>query len=402
MPGSNLRWRVLIVCAAVAVVGGALYLYRRELRVPAARVARRDVVQTVLGSGRVVMAGDVELRVKGAGRVSEVLVKEGQHVAKGEALVKLDAADERAALEEAQATVARSLADLRALRSKATPLARSSLQRAALDVQYAQDELARTQKLFAAGAQSSQQLVQARTTLALARTRRDTAQLELASTLPEGADRELAVAALGQAQAALDRAQVGLADAALSAPSAGTVVELGVDPGDSVQPGQLLVRMVADGPVRLELEPDERNLALLRVGQHARASAEAFPDQSFDARLSYIAKAVDPTRGTIRVRFDVPAPPDYLRADMTVSVEITVAKLPRALVVPVVAVRELATKRPWVLVVYRGRALRRDIAIGVRDEALVQVVSGLREGEWVLLDPALAPGARVRPMAEEH
>ena len=72
------------------------------------------------------------------------------------------------------------------------------------------------------------------------------------------------------------------------------------------------------------LEPDERNLALLRKGQRAVVSAEAYPSQSFDATLGYIAPAVNGERGTIEIRLDVPEPPSYLRPNMTVSVELQI------------------------------------------------------------------------------
>jgi HlyD family secretion protein len=52
--------------------------------------------------------------------------------------------------------------------------------------------------------------------------------------------------------------------------------------------------LLREGPVELSITPDERNLADLRVGQSAVASAEAFPDRPFDARVSYLAPAVDP------------------------------------------------------------------------------------------------------------
>jgi multidrug efflux pump subunit AcrA (membrane-fusion protein) len=103
--------------------------------------------------------------------------------------------------------------------------------------------------------------------------------------------------------------------------------------------------------VELVIEPDERNLALLALGQSATASSEAFPDDRFAATVSYIAPAVDPRRGTIEVRLAVPTPPEYLRPDMTVSVEITVAERAHTTILPADAVRGLAEGKPWILVV---------------------------------------------------
>jgi len=396
MTGLSPRRRWWIVASAVLSVALGAYALLRVPAVNAVKVVRRDVVQTVVASGRVHVAGDVELAVKGSGRVTEVAVREGDHVSAGQLLIRLDDAEARAAMAEAQASVARSLAELRRVRQKAAPLAQVSLRRAEVDVEYAQQELARSQQLSAAGASTTQQLQQATQAVILAQTRRDTAQVELSNTMPAGADRDLAQASMQQAQAALDLAQTRLADAQIVAPAAGTVVDVTVDVGDSVQPGRTLVRVVIDGPVQLEMEPDERNLALLALGQPARASAEAFASQSFAARVSYIAPNVDPDRGTVKVRLNVTEPPTYLRADMTVSIEVEVARMANALVVPTGVVRELTGKQPWVVVPVAGRSERRDVKIGVRDEDMLQVVSGLDEGDVVLADPQLAVGVRVR------
>src|SRR5690606_21066338 len=139
---------------------------------------------------------------------------------------------------------------------------------------------------------------------------------------------------VAEAEARLSSARVALADASLRAPADGLVVRRLVDPGAVVAPGAPLLVFVADGATRLVVEPDESNLALLEVGQRALASADAFPDRAFPARLSWIAPAVDPARGTVEVRLEVPRPPAYLRADMTVSVEIEVARVDDGLTVP--------------------------------------------------------------------
>lgn len=384
----------------MALAGAAAALALRERTAPSAQISRRDVTQTVVASGRVLVAGDVALSVKAPGRVREIAVHEGERVRAGQLLLKLDAAEAEAALTEARASVARALSEVRRVRKKAAPLAQASLRRAEVDVQYSEQELLRIESLSSAGALSAQQLDQAKNALSLARTRRDAAQVELSSAMPAGSDRELAVAALRQAEAALELAQVRLSETQLVAPKDATVVSVEVDPGQTVQPGHALVRLLFDGPVQLEMEPDERNLALLRVGQRARASTEAFPEQSFAARLTYIASAVDPDRGTVRVRLQVAEPPAYLRADMTVSIEVVVDEVPGALVVPVLAVRELAGQRPWALVFEAGRVVRRELELGARDDAFVVVNRGLAEGERVALDPELEPGARVRPASE--
>jgi HlyD family secretion protein len=149
---------------------------------------------------------------------------------------------------------------------------------------------------------------------------------------------------------------------------------------------------------QLVVLPDERNLASLAVGQRAVASADAFPERSFPARVSYISPAVDATQGTIEVRLAMDSVPPYLRPDMTVSVEIEVARVDRALVIPLDAVRDPQSPDAWVLVRRDGRARRQPVRLGARGDRFVQVLEGLREGE-IVLQPGLRrlePGSRVR------
>jgi HlyD family secretion protein len=149
------------------------------------------------------------------------------------------------------------------------------------------------------------------------------------------------------------------------------------------------------GRTQITAQVDEKNLALLQVGQSGVASADAYPDKSFPARLATVVPAVDPQRGTVEARCDVAAPPSYLVPDMTVSLEIEVARHQKVLTVPSEAVRDSATT-PWVLVARDGRALRQDIALGIRGSGASEVKNGLKEGDMVLSGAAkVSPGSRI-------
>jgi HlyD family secretion protein len=114
--------------------------------------------------------------------------------------------------------------------------------------------------------------------------------------------------------------------------------------------------------------------------------------------VTYIAPSVDPQRGTVEVRLDVPEPPPYLRPDMTVSVNIEVGRRPAARVVPREAVQDLASSAPWVWRLDGRRAERRGVELGLRGEAQVEIVRGLEDGDRVLVPggTTLRPGQRVR------
>jgi HlyD family secretion protein len=158
--------------------------------------------------------------------------------------------------------------------------------------------------------------------------------------------------------------------------------------------------MTTDGALELTAQVDEKNLSLLRVGQLAQASADAYPDRVFPAAVALIAPAVDPARGTVEVRLAVPAPPAVLRADMTVSINVEVGRKAAALVIPAEVIRD-PTGQPWVLAIVARRAERRPVTLGMRGDGLVEIEAGLAAGDAVVAPAAgfVAAGERVRARA---
>jgi HlyD family secretion protein len=114
------------------------------------------------------------------------------------------------------------------------------------------------------------------------------------------------------------------------------------------------------------------------------------------ATVSAISPEVDAQRGAVEVKFRLDrAPPAFLREDMTLSVEVETARRARALVLPARALRGGADGET-VLVSESGRVRERPVRTGVRTLDAVEVLSGVAEGEEVLLGAALRAGQRVR------
>ena len=114
-----------------------------------------------------------------------------------------------------------------------------------------------------------------------------------------------------------------------------------------------------------------------------------------DARVSYIAPAVDTARGTVDVHLDLIEPADFLRQGMTVSVNIDTASRERALVIANDALRRVGGASAEVLRVQSGRVEAVSVRLGLRSTALSEVLDGLSEGDQVLAADA-EPGQRVR------
>ena len=204
------------------------------------------------------------------------------------------------------------------------------------------------------------------------------------------------------AQAAEASAAARLRYTRIAAPVDGVLIARTVEPGDGVQPGKVLMVLSPKADMQLVLQIDEKNLYLLRLNQAAVASADAYPDQKFDAALVYINPRVDPLRGSVEVKLHVPKPPVYLQQDMTVSVDLAVARRPQSLWVAQTAVQGAgpgaAPGPAWVWVVREQRAQRQNVTLGLIHQGRAEVLTGLADGDWLVQSPLpnLHDGARVR------
>jgi HlyD family secretion protein len=383
--------------AALALLGVILLLaVARPPTVPAYEAEIRDVSQSLVVAGRVRPLSRARLGASIVGTVREVRVEEGDRVQPGDLLLRLDDSEARAGVAQARAGLAEARAGLERLRVVERPAQAAAAGEARLEVEQAERDRQRMVALFEQGGTTRQVLEEAEQRLELARLRLVSAEAEVRSHAETGPATAAASAAVEQARGTLAAAEARLALTQVAAAVHGTVLVRQVEPGDAVQPGRVLLEVAVEGGAELVAYPDEQNLGGLRLGQPARASADAFPAESFAATVSRIAPAVDPQQGTVEVRFAVADPPPYLRPEMTVSVDIRLADRPRALVVPADAVREQGGQA-WVLVVRDGRVESQAVRLGVRGDRYVEILDGLTPGDPVL--PAGEepdPGARVR------
>jgi HlyD family secretion protein len=384
-----------IVVALVAAIGIARAA--RPARVPVARASLRPLTQTLVVSGRVMPPVRVNLGVVVTGTVRRRLAEVGQRVRSGEPLLILDDAEARAAAAQARAASAQAAARLEQLQRVGLPLAFEALTQARLTYERAERERQRTEKLAGDGLVTETALDDARKAAALAHSQFQAATVQQLSNAASGVEERTAQAGLEQARAAEAGALVRLGQLVVRASGDGVVIGRDVEAGDVVQPGKTLLVLAIDGPTLLTIDPDERNLSAIWMGQTALASADAYPGQSFRAQVNFIGAAVDPQRGTVEVRLSVPEPPQTLRPDMTVSVELEAGQRNRALAVPAACVRDATGQSPWILVVRDGLVERRAVRTGLRGDTFIEIVGGARDGDLVIPSSAgnLAPGTRV-------
>lgn len=382
-PSSSFRLRLLWVLLALSIIAAALWWQSRPPVVSGYRIESRDLIQNVVATGYVITPSRVQVASEITGTVVKRLVDRGEQVKAGQVLLELRSDQTSAQLDQARAALLQ-------LAEQSRPQAAAALAQAKVQLEQAERDLQRTQGGLAAGGSSQQQLEQAQTALRTARQQRDSAQAAYDAVAPGGAQQRALQAAVTAAGAVNAR---NLVRAGVD----GVVLARNVEVGDTVTPGQPLFTLAMAGPTEILLPVNEQSIGNLGVGQQARCVADAYPDRSFGAQLSFLSPQVDRTTGTLEVRLRVPDPPTWLRQDMTVSADIVTSRRSNALVVPNDALRHTEGGQATVLVLDQGRAQSRRVTLGVQGLTLTQVLSGLKAGDEVIAagDDATA-GQRVR------
>ena len=241
------KWSVLLIVLALggAVLGVLRLLFGPE--VVAARVARGNLVQSVVASGHIETPFRVEIGSQITGTVKDVLVKEGEQVREGQQLIAIEANELTATVVQSQGAVAQAEARVRQLRELVKPAAEQSLKQARANLLNAEAAYERASKLAAGGFGTRATLDEATKNLDVARTLVRTAELQVFTSSPEGSDYVMAETQLAQALATLSTAQARLGYATIVAPREGVLITRNVERGSVVQPGKTLLVLAPSG-----------------------------------------------------------------------------------------------------------------------------------------------------------
>lgn len=351
---------------------------------PSYTVTSMPLVQTVVATGQVITVSRTQVGSEVTGVVLERLVQEGDNVAKGDLLLVLRSDDIAAQVRQAQTA-------LNALASSTRPQALVDLENAKVQLTQARGNVERRRELAAISAISAEEMAQAEQAESQARNNLEAARLRASAVASAGVEEAQLRERLASLQAQLAKTQV-------RSEVAGTVLTRDVEIGDLVQPGRTLFTIALAGSTEIRVPLDERNLSRLALQQEAIAISDAYPDKPFATRINFIAPSIDPQRGTVEIRLAVDQAPEFLRQDVTVSVNIETDRRAQALVLPNDALGNVQGDEAVVLLLRDGKVQRQKVRLGLRGLAMSEVIAGLDVGDQVLADAAstLADGARVR------
>ncbi len=302
-------------------------------------------------------------------QVQEVLVREGDTIqragsdGKATILAKLDDRDIQAKLQQAQAQVA-SL-------QRALGVALAQQQSAQALLQQAATDLARTEKLVEAKAATVQQLDHART-------QRDTAQAQVLAA--QGLVEQTRAQQVG-AEAAVREAQIMLSFAVIEAPFDGKISSKRVNPGDMVAPGQILFVVESPSEPQLHAMVSETVALHLKAGQTLPVQIDA-PQRQFDGIVRDIVPQADPLTRTILVKVDLPKDASLV-SGLFGRLRVPIGDY-STLVVAKNAIRRSGQLYLVQVMEKPGVPVRRFVQVGPEHGPLVEVLSGVQEGDEVV------------------
>jgi len=347
--------KLVVACVVIGVVAISVAFVRRATEkrhqedarnTQVVRVTRRDMVSAVKATGVIKPMIGAEVRVgsRASGVVRRLYVKVGDTVQKGQLLAELD------------------VQELSARRAAAV----AALERSQANLNYALADLARKRALKNAQVVAMSEL--------------DLAQQGYA--VAEQQNRE--------AQANLEDASTQLGYTRIFAPIAGIVSSVSTQEGETVAAtfaAPTFVTLLDLTRLEVRTYVDETDIGRIRLGQKARFTVDTYGDYQFEGQVTAIYPQAEIRDNVVNyvtvVKFKPPSD-RILRPEMTTTVRIELARHENALVLPARAVRREGG-RQFVLCRHGGTIEQRSVGTGIRDDTYLEIVSGLREGDEVLV-----------------
>jgi RND family efflux transporter MFP subunit len=346
--------RILIITICVVVIGIVLgIVFTRgtspESTLTTVNVTRGDIVKTVLADGSLVMPNKAYLSFGATGTVTEVLVDEGNNVTKDQVLARLDA-----------------------------PSLESSVEMAELQVEIAEERVktARAQYEIAEINLDEPPPAVSEEVLEL--------QVDIAKASWETAKLNLEIAELS-----LESAELNLEKAVIVAPFDGVVGDITISEGQEVSAAALAtpaISLVATSKIEMRGFIDEIDIAKVQLGQEVNIILDALPDEEVKGSVVFISPVGTIIAGVVSydTTITLKNPVAELRDGMSATAEVIIERHDDVLSIPNRYIRG-TTKNPMVVVFVDGQQEEREITLGLTDGINTEILSGLEEGEKVVL-----------------
>jgi HlyD family secretion protein len=378
---------VLLVVVAVAATRGGTKIDPTKL----AKVEKGDLAKSVVATGKVTPITKVEIKSKASGIVEKLYVDAGDNVHQGQVLAELDKIEIQAQVNSASAQLLSAQANLKAAEAD---LKRAEVDAQGVDIPTLQRAYERAQQMAKDGVVSASALDDAQRAYELAVNKRDVARAQYTVNKAKVAQSQ---ADVEKNNATLKQLEEQLSYTTITAPIDGVVLSRDVEVGDAVSSilvlgsSATLVMTLGDtSEVYVKGKVDESDIGKVYLGQPARIRVETFKDKTFTGKVTKISPmGVEKDNvTTFEVRASINNPGGELKAEMTANAEILLDEHKSVLMIPEGAIMYDKDKKASVDIPDpKGKEGKRKVAvnIGISNGAKTEVLSGLKEGDEVVL-----------------
>lgn len=382
------RHKKALIIAGIAVVLGLIILLNlrskgeSSVKVNVEKVGRQDLTSIISASGEVKPKKNVEISAHVPGRIVKIGVKEGDLVKTGDFLLKLDSTQYEANADRDRAMIS---------------FYRTELEQSAAKVNQDKAILERQKELF------NSQLI-SREQLEAAEVQYEISQSQHGSILHQ----------IEQSQASLRSSMDNLSKTTFSAPIDGVITSLRVEEGEVAiigtmnNPGTVLMTIADLSIMEVEVEVDETDVVNVRLGQKAEVHVDALPNQTIPGQVTEVGSSALQKVGAtasadeskdFKVVVTLDNPPSSLKPGLSASADIITANKKKALAIPISALvlqekqgqdksRQEKSEQEGVFVINKeGRVSFKPVTKGITGDLNIEVVSGLEEGQEVVVGP---------------
>jgi len=392
------RNRIIIISAIVVVfvliVGVVVAFSRGSSKIDPsklAKVEKGDLAKSVVATGKVEPITKVEVKSKASGIVKKLLVEYGDRVKKGQLLAQLDKIEIEAGVEQSKAALQAAQANLKGAQAD---YERSKVDAESPDVPLLKRAYDRAVQMAKDGVVSESALDDAEKAYKLAVNKQSVARAQMTVLQAKIAQSQAQVA---QDEANLKQFEEQLSYTDVVSPIDGIVLSRDVEMGDAVSSilvlgsSATLVMTLGDtSQVYVKGKVDESDIGRVYLGQPARIKVESFKDKTFNGVVTKISPmGVEKDNvTTFEVRVSINNPGGELRAEMTANAEIILDEHKNVLQIPEGSIIYDKDRKASVDVPdTKGKDGQRKVAIniGISNGAKTEVLSGLKEGDQVIL-----------------
>jgi len=366
---------------------------------------RHDAIRRIVTADAVLYPQDqASVTPKISAPVRRFYINRGDHVKQGQLLADLENRDLTAAAVASKGTFDQAEANYRGTAGAAVPEQVNKAQADVAAAKQALDAASRLvesrQKLFQEGALPRKLVDEAQVAYVQARSSFDTAQEHLRALQSVGKQEQVkgAAAQVEAARGQYQAAQAQVAYSEIRSPIAGVIADRPLYAGEMASSGSPLLTVMDVSRVVARATVPQNEAARLKVGLPATITRMDSPEE-VPGKVIVVSPAVDPNTTTVQVWVQAANPGERLKPGATVHVAIVAEVLPEALVVPVAAILPGAEGGTVVMAVDAASvAHEKKVETGIREADRVQIVSGAKDGDQVVVTGGvgLQDGARVR------